>query len=199
MPERTIAFPPVTARFFRVSWTAASTEKDYKIAELALMPGARVHHFEEKAGFATAPNLSGLATPPGAPGSAIEKSGIVDLTSKMHPDGTMDWTPPAGEWAVLRFGYSLTGARNSPASAEATGLEVDKLNHTYVKNYMDHYLNMYKEAVGPDLIGKKGLSYVITDSWEAANQNWTDDMISQFTKRRGYDPDPGCRYSRDEK
>jgi hypothetical protein len=190
VPERTIAFPPVTARFFRVSWTAASTEKDYKIAELALIPGARVHHFEEKAAFATAPNLSGLATPPGAPGSAIEKSAIVDLTAKMHPDGTLDWTPPAGEWVVLRFGYSLTGARNSPASAEATGLEVDKLNHTYVKNYMDHYLDMYKDAVGPDLIGKRGLSYVITDSWEAANQNWTDDMIAQFTKRRGYDPRP---------
>ena len=190
VPQRTIAFAPVTARFFRVSWTAASTEKEYKVAELALMPGARVHHFEEKAGFATAPNLSGLATPPGAPGSAIEKSSIVDLTSKMRPDGKLDWIPPAGEWVVLRFGYSLTGAKNSPASAEATGLEVDKLNHTYVKNYMDHYLDMYKDAVGADLIGKKGLSYVITDSWEAANQNWTDDMIAQFTKRRGYDPRP---------
>jgi hypothetical protein len=32
---------------------------------------------------------------------------------------------------------------------------------------------------------------MITDSWEAANQNWTDDMIAQFTKLRGYDPRPG--------
>ena len=39
-------------------------------------------------------------------------------------------------------------------------------------------------------MGKRGVKYVITDSWEAGAQNWTDDMIAQFTKRRGYDPRP---------
>ena len=84
------------------------------------------------------------------------------------------------------MGYSLTGARNSPASPEATGLEVDKLNRTYVKAYLDNYLGPYKAMLG-DLMGKRGLQYVITDSWEAGVQNWTDDMISEFTRRRGYD------------
>jgi hypothetical protein len=83
------------------------------------------------------------------------------------------------------MGYSLTGARNSPASPEATGLEVDKLNRNYVKAYLDHYLGAYKSTLG-DLMGRRGLQYVITDSWEAGVQNWTDDMISEFTKRRGY-------------
>ncbi len=46
----------------------------------------------------------------------------------MHPDGTLDWTPPPGDWVVLRFGYSLLGITNHPATAEATGLEVDKLD-----------------------------------------------------------------------
>ena len=46
----------------------------------------------------------------------------------MHPDGTLDWTPPAGNWVVLRIGYSLLGITNHPATKEATGLEVDKLN-----------------------------------------------------------------------
>ena len=58
----------------------------------------------------------------------LPKSDVVDLTSKMHPDGTLDWTPPPGDWVVLRFGYSLLGITNHPATAEATGLEVDKLN-----------------------------------------------------------------------
>ena len=39
-------------------------------------------------------------------------------------------------------------------------------------------------------MGKRGLRYVINDSWEAGSQNWTDDMIAQFKKRRGYDPLP---------
>jgi hypothetical protein len=54
---------------------------------------------------------------------------------------------------------------------------------------MDHYLDMYQQTLGP-LMGKRGLQYVITDSWEAGVQNWTDDMIAEFTRRRGYDPRP---------
>ena len=45
----------------------------------------------------------------------------------------------------------------------------------------------YKEAVGADYMGKRGIRYVVTDSWEAGSQNWTDDMLTEFQKRRGYD------------
>ena len=54
---------------------------------------------------------------------------------------------------------------------------------------MDTYLDNYKSAVGP-LMGARGLRFLISDSWEAGAQNWTDDMIAEFTKRRGYDPRP---------
>src|SRR5215468_3075656 len=73
---------------------------------------------------------------------------------------------PPGNWSVLRFGYSLTGITNHPASPEGTGLEVDKLNREDVKAYMNTYLDSYKAAVG-DLMGKRGLRFVISDSWEA--------------------------------
>ena len=123
------------------------------------------------------------------PPDAIRKADVIDLTSKMRADGTLDWTPPAGSWVVLRMGYSLTGATNRPASPEATGLEVDKLSRPHVKAYFDNYLGQYKDTVGT-LMGKRGLQYVITDSWEAGVQNWTDDMIAEFAKRRGYDMRP---------
>ena len=55
---------------------------------------------------------------------------------------------------------------------------------------METYLNSYKETVGADFMGKRGIKYVINDSWEAGSQNWTDNMIDQFKKRRGYDPVP---------
>ena len=28
-------------------------------------------------------------------------------------------------------------------------------------------------------MGKRGIRYVVTDSWEAGSQNWTDDMIAR--------------------
>jgi hypothetical protein len=204
--EHTVSFEPVTARFFRVTFKTApppppnamagfggmrmpAPPTHYQITELVLDPGARVNRFEEKAGFATAPELYSSATPPVAASDAIAKSSVVDLTSKMRPDGTLDWTPPAGHWVVMRLGYSLLGITNHPASPEATGLEVDKLSRKYVKAYIENYLDQYKDTVGP-LMGKRGLQYMVTDSWEAGTLNWTDDMFAEFSKRRGYDAHP---------
>lgn len=211
-PEHTVSFAPVKAKFFRVAfkrippppppaWAEGIDPKslglegkkpltDYKIAELVLHPDARVNRFEEKAAFTTLPDLYQFATPPVPKSEAIPKDDVIDLTSKMSADGTLNWTPPPGNWVILRFGYSLLGITNHPATAEATGLEVDKLNSNYVKNYMNGYLDSYKATVGENMMGKRGIRYVITDSWEAGSQNWTDDMIAQFKKRRGYDPVP---------
>ncbi len=210
-PEHTVSFPAVKARYFRLvfersappvtpSWmngvdpTSLGGKSQppafYEVVELALHPGARVNRFEDKAAFDTNPDLYKLASPESAEGEAIPRTDVVDLTSRMTPDGMLTWTPPEGAWVVLRFGYSLLGITNHPATAEATGLEVDKLNGSYVKNYMNGYLDSYRDAVGAEWMGKRGIQYVVTDSWEAGAQNWTDDMPAQFKARRGYDPLP---------
>ena len=108
----------------------------------------------------------------------------------MRADGTLDWTPPDGKWLVLRIGYSLLGITNHPATPEATGLEVDKLDRRFVKDYLEKYLDSYKDTVGADWMGKRGIRYVINDSWEAGSQNWTDNMLAQFQTLRGYDAKP---------
>jgi hypothetical protein len=160
-----------------------------QIAELVLYGATPVNRFQEKAAFSAAIGIYDMATPPAPAADAIGKADVIDLSSKMRADGTLDWTPPAGTWIVLRMGYSLTGASNRPASPEATGLEVDKLSRLHVKAYFDNYLGQYKDTVGT-LMGKRGLQYVITDSWEAGVQNWTDDMVAEFTRHRGYDMRP---------
>ena len=199
--EKTLAFAPVTARFFRFTYVTQPPEqpveffglevqagglKGTNIAELVLHKVARVNRFEEKAAFATATDLYHAPTPSVKENEVIKKIGVIDLTGEMKPDGSLAWTPPPGNWIVLRLGYSLTGHENGPASAEATGLEVDKLNADHVKAYFNEYLDQYKDATG-GLMGEKGLKYMITDSWEAGVQNWTDDMMAEFARRRGYD------------
>jgi hypothetical protein len=145
---RTIAFAPATARFFRVTILTPQPQANQgrggmggfgggqggraqapagpagaQIAEFVLH-NAIVNRFQEKAAFSAATNIYSMATPPVPASEAVRKADVIDLTSKLRPDGTLDWTPPAGRWIVLRVGYSLTGHQNSPASPEATGLEV---------------------------------------------------------------------------
>ena len=114
----------------RPTWTRARSifrfrrrPKTHEIAELVLHTGARVNRFEEKAAFVPLAGLTGFATPPVARRRrACARASVVDLTSKMGRDGTLDWTPPPGKWVVLRMGYSLIGMNNHPASPEGTGL-----------------------------------------------------------------------------
>jgi hypothetical protein len=88
---------------------------------------------------------------------------------------------------VLRLGYSLLGIANHPASPDATGLEVDKLNRADVKFHMDTYLAKYESFLGKSRIGAHGLHGMVNDSWEAGAQNWSETVPEEFAHRRGYD------------
>jgi alpha-L-rhamnosidase/F5/8 type C domain len=206
--QNTVAFAPVTARFFRVvldrqepaagapaidlsimGLPPAPPATEYRVTEFALHSAPVVNHFEEKAAFAIAPDLYAAATPAVPAAAAIAATDILDLTDRMAADGTLTWSPPPGRWMVLRFGYSLTGAKNGPASPEATGLEVDKLNRSAVSGYLDQYLDQY-ESASKGLMGQRGVRFVITDSWEAGAQNWSKDLFTDFKQRRGYDMHP---------
>ncbi len=188
--ESTASFDAVTARYFRVVFPAQPAGirvHPHRITELVLSSGARTNEFEKRAGYANSRNFYAITDPHVAPAFIVSPNDIIDLTAKMKSDGSLDWTPPAGNWMVLRIGSSLTGHENGPAPFEATGLEVDKLNRDYVKNYVDGYLKMYADTVGAGRMGKDGISFMLTDSIEVGPQNWTDNMLSDFQRLRGYD------------
>lgn len=193
-----VSFSPVKGKFFRVvfvapeipnmqglsMWFNTSQPKSVKISECKLYTIPRVNHFVEKAGFTVSSDKNEYPTPEYS--SVTSADNVVDLTSQMASDGSLTWNVPDGKWKILRFGCSLTGHENSPASPEATGLEVDKLSIEHVRDYFTKYLDMYKDATG-GLMGERGLQYIITDSWEAGCLNWTDKMFEDFQSMRGYD------------
>jgi hypothetical protein len=205
-PEQTYAFAATRARIYRVVLTAPAPKplfpdlparlakqptpvRTFAITRLALCGGARVNRFESKAGFQSTLDSGPLDTPPAAPNASIASGDVLDLTDKLQPGGRLRWTPTSGNWTVLRFGWSLTGQTNGPAEKKDTGLEVDKLDPTLVRGYLEHYLSMYQAAVGGQL-GAATVQNLLTDSWEAGVQNWTPTLLAQFKTRRGYDPLP---------
>ena len=206
--QNTVAFAPVAARVFRLQLSypkplegappidvsalglpPAAPPAEFRVTEFVLHAAPVVNHFEDKAGFAVASDLYAAATPEVPAAAAIASGDVVDITDHMNADGRLTWTAPAGRWRVLRFGYSLTGAKNGPASLEATGLEVDKLNRAAVRGYLDHYLDLYQSA-SKGLMGEHGVQFMVTDSWEAGAQNWTNELFAEFKQRRGYDMHP---------
>lgn len=199
--QQTNTIPPATAKYFRVTFKNPAAPRNFAallggtgappkapagtdIAEVMLHLTTRINHFEEKAGFAASADLSQLPTP--ASNDIVAEVDVIDLTGKMNADGALNWTPSAGDWKIVRFGYSLTGKQNHPASPEATGLEVDKMDATAVKSYFENYLNQYKDATG-GMMGARGLTFMVTDSYEAGQETWTPQMAQEFKKRRGYD------------
>ncbi|WP_033410992.1 glycosyl hydrolase [Segetibacter koreensis] len=200
--QQTITIPETTAKYFRITLKNPPPIMDLaaafmggkpappkpspgtQIAEIVLHPVIRVNMFEEKDAFSPAAELYQKATP--STNDVVNTTDVIDLTNKLNADGALNWTAPAGNWNVVRFGYSLTGITNHPATPEATGLEVDKLDPVAVKKYFTTYLDQYKDATGGLMGNKGGLQFVVTDSWEAGAQNWTPNLMQEFQKRRGY-------------
>ena len=193
--RHTVSVPTTTARFFRMKYLNPSNITpsadggatitplpEFHVAELNLFSTPRVNMAEEKAGFAADGSLFNYPTI--ADAGIISKSNVLDLTNRVQ-NGILTWDAPAGKWQVIRLGFSLTGKQNHPASPEATGLEVDKMDRTAVRNYYEHYIDMYRKASGGKL-GAAGVNYMLNDSYEAGTQTWTPQMAQEFQKRRGY-------------
>ncbi len=157
------------------------------IGNFRLSGDVRLSQSEVKAGFGTVNDYYEIT------GKGAAKSGtkVVDLSKMVKPDGTLDWTPPKGsDWRIYRFGWSLTGKVNHPATKEATGLEVDKYDPAAVRRYLEHYLGLYRDVVGKELMGAKGIRALLTDSIEVGPSNWTANLPAEFKARRGYDMMP---------
>lgn len=155
------AFAPVTARYFRIVFKdAAGRPAD---TDLALL------------------NLLG---PGPAASNTVQTAGMIDLTSRLRPDGSLTWTPPAGQWTVVRFGYTDVGAVNHPASQYGIGLECDKMSRTALAHHFAGFFNRVM-ATGATIPGQP-LQWSLIDSYETGPQNWTDDLPAQFQARTGY-------------
>lgn len=123
-----------------------------------------------------------------APSETIPASQIIDLTSKLSPDGSLNWQVPAGDWIILRFGRALTGQTSRPAPDSAMGFETDKFDEDGINAHLDHFIDAIVKETGPNRVHGQGLASLHFDSWEMGSQNWSAHFRAEFTKRRGYDP-----------
>ena len=146
------------------------------------------HPYSSRPG--TKPFLPAPANFPALPVNAvIPADRVVDLTARLGADGRLAWDVPAGNWTILRFGRTSTGANTRPAPVPGLGLECDKFDRTALDAHFEKFIGALLRETGPR--GKspdKGWMSLHIDSWEMGAQNWSGAFRDEFRKRRGYDP-----------
>lgn len=140
----------------------------------------RIPDIANKAMYGYAYGLQPAAPANGLPkGVEIPRDQIVDLTGKQ------EWDAPEGNWTIVRFGHTPTGAVNAPSPASGRGLEVDKMSREAFDAFWAGGVAPLLKDAGP-LVGKS-LRNCLVDSYEVGSQNWTPRFREEFKNRRGYD------------
>ena len=118
--------------------------------------------------------------------SIILKNDIIDLTAKFK-NGILIWQAPKGNWTIIRYGMTCTGAKTSTNSDGWEGLSLDHLNpdafNKFSKDVIVPLINTAKQA-------GNSVHYLQTDSWEMKRVGWTNNFAAEFKKFRGYDMTP---------
>ena len=110
-----------------------------------------------------------------------------DLTSKIT-DGKLNWKAPKGEWRLIA---AFVGKTFQKVKRSAPGGEGYVMNH-FSANAVSNYLGRFERAfAGQTADGSAGIPTgyphnFFNDSYEVYGADWTDDLLEQFARRRGY-------------
>lgn len=113
---------------------------------------------------------------------ALENREIIDVTS-FCKDSVLEWDAPEGEWTIIRYGYTCTGAVTSTTSDGWNGLSLDHLSAGAFE--------LFSKTVIIPLIATaqsagNSVKFLQTDSWEMGTVSWTKHFPEEFKKYRGY-------------
>ena len=122
----------------------------------------------------------------------IDKDSILDLTDRVDDDMRLKWNFPEGVWQILSFYNGPSGVHPLADSRSEPGkgsLVLDHLSSKSIKKHLDLHLGEGKKYFG-DHFGIT-LRAIFTDSLELSSSwLWTDELLNQFEKRRGYNLKP---------
>ena len=129
-----------------------------------------------------------LTYPATVTGTAIQKDSILDITSFLQSDGTLNWNVPSGSWTIRRLGLRNNGAVTRPAPQPGLGFECDKMDTTAFNQHYDAFIGkLLQKTGGKNPTSSGGWNMIHIDSWEMGAQNWTANYRNEFQHRRKYD------------
>lgn len=183
--RRTISFPAVKGRYFRLNihdWSGGDTRYPaLKLKDVTLYPYDIVDNYETMTALRTEVTYPSVR---GGNRGVISHNDVIDVSGLMTPDGNLTLTLPRGEWRILRFGYQPTGAKTKHGRKNLHGYEADVMS---AEAASVHYNNYFKAVC--DTLAAIGCrpAGMVMDSHEAGTQNWTCGFENIFETINGYD------------
>jgi len=174
------SFPVVKARFFKLVF-----DTSIKVTSIDLVPFTRLPAWLGQ-NAAVRKGDDDLQKLPPAPAEAfVPLDQVQVLAVSLDGKGRCQTELPAGIWRVVRFGFTITGAFNHPATDSGRGWECDKLDAKALDRHFAAYVGKLAEECGP--LAGKSFAFAEVDSYEMGGQNWTAGFEKTFQAEKGYD------------
>jgi hypothetical protein len=106
---------------------------------------------------------------------------VIDSTESVDANGKLNWVAPAGRWKLYAVFQVLGGKKVERAAPGGAGYIIDPFSTVSLKNYLVRFDKAFADYRGP----LPRAQY--HDSYEYGGATWTDGLLEQFQRRRGYD------------
>ena len=179
---------PATTLLYKDIMVQAFHEPEGTPVKAAAIKNWALKSFNESFGMMGAYPLGKLRdeNPGSEKRQGLKTTQIIDLTGRFS-NGVLRWDAPAGEWTIIRYGWTCTGAVTSTNSDGWSGLSVDHLDTAAFGLFS-------KDVILPLITNAQAagnsVHFLQTDSWEMGNVGWTDKFADAFRKFRGYNITP---------
>lgn len=187
---KTISFPAVTGRYFRLNfhdWNRedGKAKRSLTIRSASLSGKPMIYGFEGKAGV-NSEYLGADLTPEYGEGEVIKSDRIINLTHLLGENGTLRWQAPddGNDWVVIRIAQTSTRGHTKHGRPGQMGPESDKLSSEASKLQWDNFAKVIIDTLAKYDLKPWG---VVMDSHEMGSQNWTHGYENEFQRLRGYD------------
>ena len=113
----------------------------------------------------------------------VKQKDIIDVT-RFFDGNVLKWNVPAGEWTIIRYGWTCTGVRTSTTSDGWDGLSMDHLDPEAFRHFSK---TVIEPLIHNAQSAGNSVKFLQTDSWEMGAVNWTQNFPAEFKSNSGYD------------
>jgi len=103
----------------------------------------------------------------------------VNLTSRVTPDGRLDWDPGNDTWHLVAAFCGKTGQQVKRAAPGGEGFSMDHFSNHALDTYLSRFQQVFDSGMG--------IRSFFNDSYEVYNASWTPGFLNRFRELRGYD------------